>query len=53
MHYIKITLKTDEVLICSKSGKKSLTLSGPNTAQKWQQLLLLGAKSLVQKFDFF
>ena len=28
-------------------------LSGPNTAQKWQWLLLLVAKSLLRKFNFF
>ena len=27
--------------------------SGPNTAQKWHWLLLLGTKSLAPKFDFF
>ena len=26
---------------------------GPNTAQKWQQLLFWGRESLVSKFDFF
>ena len=28
-------------------------LPGPNTAPKWQQLLLLGTKSLRPKFDVF
>ena len=40
------------IIFQERNTENSMVL-GPNTAQKWQWLPLLGAKSLAPKFDFF
>ena len=50
--YILPQWNTTKINSCDKVISSPLK-TGPNTAQKWQQLALLSEKSFVPKFNFF